>query len=1114
MSIVSVAARGNQAYAAFGTSQTFTITTPATVAIGNTLIFSLAVDNSSVGGGSQFFQCSFTQTPDAGVWIPLGTVTNDPGAANEGVQIYSWYCKVQRALNVAETLTISCGNSVLRGVANMHELSGINVRGGPDGRVTNTGNGTTASAGPLSPTTSGDLILAVAGVESNAAITGDADVTDGAWVLSSTSASNSGVAATSVSIITQFKITTGVTAQNYAATWAGAADWAAMVISIPASVVPAAADRQENPNYPCVAGPEYLPVRDANRMVDTGTGYNVVFPFPPSSIGQTLFAGGAAFVNPNARSQHIVSLEFTDEPRFTASLSDDITTVVLPLRESWVRNPISGLDTTATDTADVSLDPDTYPGGSAAANAYILAALSTPGGNYVKFDGSTARPYIGLYFDTTILGNYVGHRVLRVGLRYLAWKDDGSPNILGEGFGVSIGDTQSVRAPNTVGTEALYGSWLVPDYERNAQYQTRWLGETNIISRNAFDPNYQNYPSFEGHPFTLVDLNRMANGVEQFYIQFTGQSGYDLLQTDTFLDYVEMVVELAPERRLLVGSRTVSNLTTAAIGTYDFDASNFMIMRYSLNPESVQALNFTANDPMVYTVRQAFPATPSDRYRVDPDGVFAFTMAEAMGPTLEMFGVEQIRPLSNGQLPQFLESVLVNGLPDYGSLHTTNFVYSAFFFDMASWKIYGPSWVDAQLFSYPTYQWVGVPGATYTITQAIYIDGATDFDQVRVLTRPGAQNLFIGAVMNVSVQQPLATPLATATITVADWEAAGADFQLGSIVDFREVIVDLSASINPALGPVYVVLSSAAADPWEVAGIRSVDGSFSYEWFEGVDSEADDAAIVLLCEMEDPDLTLTDVEVFTEDNYAPCITSPIAAPQIVVNNADEFDYIVILRSIDGSSTLTPLQIIPVDGALTIEWVDYGVPWDIEDIQYWVYGYRNSDRRLTVDVVVWAGPATAPGAAFGLTDYETGESYWYTPVAEGELDVSWSPLNPISTVQLHGVDYQIALRAPEERGLSVSTVIAIRNFNQCTSTHETWEGGETAAAGQRAFNPRPFDTVRYLENKCRLQLTLPGGHTRWVSLDLGTLNVRTSNGVYLAEITLTDLAPLSESPYDD
>ncbi len=57
-------------------------------------------------------------------------------------------------------------------------------------------------------------------------------------------------------------------------------------------------------------------------------------------------------------------------------------------------------------------------------------------------------------------------------------------------------------------------------------------------------------------------------------------------------------------------------------------------------------------------------------------------------------------------------------------------------------------------------------------------------------------------------------------------------------------------------------------------------------------------------------------------------------------------------------------------------------------------------------------------------------------------------------------------------------------------------------------------VRELEKLCRLQLSLPGGHTRWVSLDLGPLTVHTSKGVYLAEITLTDLpVNLSPSPYE-
>lgn len=1105
MPIANVSSRGAQAYAALGTSNTFTISNdPTTVTVGNTIFAFLAMDNSFTNGASQLIQLSFTNDVGAGAWIPLGTVTNDPGAADEGVQIYAWYCKVGRALGVGETLTIQAAVSVGRAAMSAREFSGVLVRGGPDNRTVATGNGTTASAPAISPVSAGDIVFGIAGIENNVAITGDSDTTDGSWVGSNTTISNSGTAATSMTCTVQYKITTGTANQNWQSTWTGAADWAAMAIVLPAEDAPADPEfPQENPNYPCVAGPEYLPTRDALLPVDTGTGYNVAFQWPPSSNLNTLFAGQAMFVDPNVRSQHIVSMEMTDSGRYLASLSDDIVTVVLPLREVATTDPLSGAATSA------RLNDGPNPAGSALTPTNALAALSTHGGDVVWFDGSLANSSIALFFNPTVLGNYPGYRVVRVGLRYRAWKDDSSPAIPGEGFNVEVVDTETVRSANVTGAAALYGSWLTPDYERNAQTQTRWLGETNLISRNAFNPVDQFYNDYEAHPFTISDLNNMATGVEEFYVRMTGMEGYDLLQTTVYLDYIEMVVELSLEHRLMVGSRIVSNMEKG----YEFDQTKEVIMRFSRSPSTVVALNFADDSDMVFTVRQAFPATSSDRFRASPEGEFEFTFAEAIGPSLQMMAVEQLRPLNDPYLevsaPQFFETVLVNGLPEFASIRETNHIYSASVYDPINLLQYGPYWVDAYQMAYPSFRWVS--GLGYEVDQTIRVDGTTTFDRIRVFVRPG---LLTTDPIDIVIEQPLATPIATATLTVADWNAAEEPFQLGDVVNYREVIVELDAPITPAAGEVYVNLSSTEPDEaWDVAGVRSTTGNFAYEWFEDEISEPDDFGITLLCEMEDPDLTIGAISVTNSATSAPCTDATFDVPEITLANADQYDHIVIERSIAGEELYSVVQILEVVGALTIEWVDYGAPWDVAS-DYRITGWRHSDRQFR-SAVVTGSAVTAPAeAAFGLTSYDNEITYVYTPVDAGDLEVTWNPLNPIDTVQLHGVDYQIALRAPEERGLSVSVVVAVRNFDACTAEEVEDIEGQLLGEGGRSFNPKPFDALRQLERECRLQLALPGGHTRWVSLDLGSLTVRTVHGTYLAEITLTDLAPLEDDPYGD
>lgn len=1104
MPIANVAARGALAYAALGTSNTFPLTSPETVAVGNTLIAVLAMDNSFTGGASQLIQLSFTSDVGAGAWIPLGTVTNDPGAANEGVQIYAWYCKLGRTLAPTETLTLGAAVAVGRAAVACREFSGVLVRGAPDDRTTGTGNGTTATAPAISHATAGDMVIGVAGMETNAAITGDADATDGAWATSNTFSSNSGVAATSIDIMWQFKVTTGTTAQNWSVTWAGAADWAAMAIVVPAEAAPADPEfPQENPNYPCVAGPEYLPTRDALLPVDTGTGYNVAFQWPPSSNLNTLFVGQGIFVDPNIRSQHIVSMEMTDSGRYLASLSDDIVTVVLPLREVATTDPLSGAATSA------RLNDGPGPAGSALTPANALAALSAHGGDVVWFDGSLADPSIALFFDPTILANYPGYRVMRVGLRYRAWKDDSSPAIPGEGFNVEVVDTVTVRAPNTTGASALYGSWLTPDYERNAQPQTRWLGETNLINRNSFNPIDQFYNDYEAHPFTISDLNNMQNASETFYIRMTGMEGFDLLQTTVYLDYIEMVVELSLEHRLMVGSRIVSNMEEG----YEFDQTKEVIMHFSRNPSTTVALDFADNSDMVFTVRQAFPATSSDRFRANPEGEFEFTFAEALGPSLQMMAVEQLRPLNDPYLdvsaPQFFETVLVNGLPEIASIRETNYIYSASVYDPINLLQYGPYWVDAYQMAYPSFRWVS--GLGYEVDQTIRVDGATTFDRIRLFVRPG---LLTTDPIDIVIEQPLANPIATATVTVADWTAAEEPFQLGDVVNYREVIVELDAPITPAAGEVFVNLSSSELDEaWDVAGLRSSTGNFAYEWFEDEISEPDDFGITLLCEMEDPDLTIGTTSIANSATSAPCTDAAFDVPEITLANADQYDHIVIERSIAGEELYSVVQVLEVVGSLTVEWIDYGAPWDVAS-DYRITGWRHSDRQSR-SAVVTGSTVTAPAeAAFGLTSYDNEITYVYTPVSPGDLEVTWTPLNPIDTVQLHGVDFQIALRAPEERGLSVTVTVAVRNFDACVSEEVEDVDGELLGEGGRSLNPKPFDALRQLERECRLQLALPGGHTRWVSLDLGSMSVRTVYGAYLAEITLTDLAPLEDDPYGD
>lgn len=68
-------------------------------------------------------------------------------------------------------------------------------------------------------------------------------------------------------------------------------------------------------------------------------------------------------------------------------------------------------------------------------------------------------------------------------------------------------------------------------------------------------------------------------------------------------------------------------------------------------------------------------------------------------------------------------------------------------------------------------------------------------------------------------------------------------------------------------------------------------------------------------------------------------------------------------------------------------------------------------------------------------------------------------------------------------------------------------------GRFAMAPTPFDDVRNLETYNRLTLKLPGGHTRFVSVDVGGLTVVPVIGLYRADLTLRDTTPVDIYPPD-
>lgn len=1020
MAIAVVSSRGTTAYVTMPTTgNNFPLTSAATIAVGNTLVMFGAIDNSGPNGVGQIVQVA---DPRGNIWSPLVNFTNDPGAADAGVQLVMWICQVQYAYQVGDVLEISPAESTNRGVLAAYELSGVRRINAAVTGAAAIGTGTTATAPALAVLTTGHLALGMAAIESNAVVTGDADITDGAWVGMANSSSNSGTAATSVRVFSESKITTGTSTQNWAATWTGSADWVAASITIGFANDPATPEDypQDNPNYPCLAGPELLPTESVSLPIDTGTGYSVLFESLQGTENSVDMHSMATFVEPTGSCQHVAAFEWTTTEAFLASQDEVIDTLVLPLRRVDL----------GTGTADP--DPVVIGGGTA------LAALSSHGGSYVYFDippnDSTNDSWVNLWFDPAeLVNNYANGRIYRIGLRYKAWKDDSAPDIPGEGFDVIWTDSVTFRSLGAQAATMTYGSWLTPDYRNRAKYQMRWLGETNWIPRNMFSDVTQDYNEWELLPFSVNDLAAMASGDESNWIRMHARQGFDLLQTAVYLDHVEMVVEVSRQGFPgLVSNRALSTI----IEGYEFDGSKLTQMR-SLN--GFQRFFQPALEGF-FSVREAHPATSSDRYRANPDGsAYWIAKPEAIGPSLELPGVRSLRSFFPGEgeypvtyLTAFDKGRILSADPDHVR-------HAASMIDPGIIALSGPQWVDAIQLSPPGFQYVENTTPN-TVEIIIETDGATEYARIRVMLRPSIASNIINDLTLTLTNHPAGTPLTTATITGEMWQEVADFYQYEDLV-YLPVIAVLDAPITPA-GKVRVVASSSAPvlGSWQISSWDSYAAVTAYQWREEDPTLDKTPAITLLCALPAPDVSIETVTYYLP-NPEGCVDTSLQVPKLTIANTGDFDRFVIERSVNLNFWDVVVTNLPASQA--DQWIDIGVPWDFDDVEYRVTGWRDADRRNSSIEIEWPGaPAPAPGSSpLGIVAYfPSGQGrdlfqrpshlLVYTPGYTGEPEMSWVSLNPTDELQLHGKDFQTAIRGREQRGLQMTTNLVVANFDLC------------------------------------------------------------------------------------
>lgn len=1085
--------RAAGAVASAGFDEGMDLAAGGSIAVGNYLILVAAYDNSGSTGVDPnmnvYSSAAVTAIPGRDLrnnyWWRIAKQVRDPGVDNEGAVVDVWLCKVNNAYTNGDDITVQFSFPGAAFVYRIFEVSGLKPWNYSSITIP-TGSGSAAAIGLTTAIldTPGTLVLGAAAWETNTAVTVDSDTTNGSWTTLNNSGYNSGVDATSMTLISQAKIITAGGAQSWNLTKTGVADYAGVVVGFAPLTSSPNLFPSGNSHYPCPAGPEILPTGNARVQVDQGTAYLFDHTIPPDYNGSATYSPVTSLVLDAALpsssiQQHIIAADLYNEGDELPI--DSVESMVL-----YVAAAVGGGSTSV------------LGGGT------VADAISSPGGAYVQVPPLS---YVDVTFDPATLGAiFDNYRVLRIGLRYLAWKDDSSPPIPGEGLQVEWRDS---RATGGTGGQFISagagffspGAFLINNYQHQVGYELRWLGETNMVPRAKTSLNSFNAAS--GASFTVQDLQNMAGPNYEVGFRLYGRAGEDPLQTDIFLDYVELVVELAPERRVATGMRKVSSelpvfYPAGLNGSLWFDtadSTNYAVM--------------STNTRKVMAIREALPPSPSDYYAAKTNvsgGARIIGETEAVGPALVLGGVDVAYDSLNPQ-PGIRRASLANGLMASPPTDLDRVFLAATAMDLMSFQIDGSV--------YPAYSFanpgtVGDVSALIPAYQYIVVPGGQQYDAVKILVNP--DELAQGDLV-ISVQQPVATQIATATITLADVANAP------TYGNWAEVIVPLSVAITPSAGRVYLVMTASntpASRPWRVATALADSVYYAYDRNDPSNQEWD-YAVVLLCALAAPDVTVDDVSYnIPPAGYASlrCLTNAVTLPTVTVNNGATFDYVTIERSVNGGSDY--MQIVKIDDPSNgEEFVDFGAPWDLESgsINYRVKGYRLTDHRIsTTTTAGWAGVVTAPGAAFGLAS--AAGLYVYVPSEQsGDLEITYNPLNPISTVQLHGYNYQVALRSPEERGLQVSVPVIVDKIDCLPRVFYTAETNEeTVAQGQRAMTPTPFDPIRELENIPRHQLVLPGGHHRWVILDVGSMTVKTTNGQYIAELELTDALGPNIAPW--
>lgn len=848
-----------------------------------------------------------------------------------------------------------------------------------------------------------------------------------------------------------------------------------------------------NGNWACAAGPEILPSEQIKVPLDVGTAYMFQHFINNPALGEYDSKVTAEFNTQKQVMQHQVAFDLYQNSESVLNLLVPAR-IVLPVR-----------------TGAVAAGGATIIGGGTATGAVL-----NPGdGKYIQFDGSVANS-LTFQFNPADLQAAFGNadnslikgRIVGLAIRYVAWKDDDSEAVPGEGFRVEVHDSTLARTVEL-------GSWLVQNYRNNSTFETRDLGETNPIARGKTV-----WPSHDLMPFTIEDMQMMGTANNdaalnnRFFFIITGLEG-DLTQQIINFDYIELLVDVIPEQRYSAAIRQVSNANALAVantGSYTKDVT----MRLPISSGfSVPLLNVSGDYFLV--VREARPPDISDYYRAMFTGALQVGPMEPYGPSLEILGVLQERAADQvtiGNIKQLYttKSAVVNDQ----SVAATRIAFTEYRLAVAHY-------VSSQVATFGAF-WASYRNmAAYNIqrvytgqsrVQRVWLQGGVEYDRVRALIQPTT-------LVTEAIQLQVYTNsfvLVANTLQYSPTDIRDGYVDQRNANGWYEILVPLVTPFTPTSDGYYYIAASSAEEegsPWLVAAAEPM-GMQPYFSFDvpgtavpfGTNSQIVDYAMVLGCNPgvpEAPDVSL--IEFALVDNA--CGIESVDYNRVEWVSDGNWDQYVVVYKTSLNSTFDAASDVFVAGVEGTEhsFDHTAVPWDVT-VQYAIVGHRGWDLSQTLGDYSAGTVITSGGhAKLGITEVpQAGDDSTrfsvYTPTTEsGPVEISWEYLTQVEKVTLHNENYSRPLVPREDLGRSFTINLLAGYLQVCTA------GVPYALTrGQRTLDGAALDFLQSLARVSSVLVQFPGGTVGRYIMELGSMVGSTQFGVFSAEVTFTQRAP--------